>query len=79
VCIREYEESLGCETSGLEISDEGDESLAVGDWVLVPHDSEQFSGEITNPKTDIEVNVKHRYGTSNTWKWPKFSDIIYYE
>ena len=65
-----------------EIFAEGVESFAVGDWVLVSYDSEQFPGGITNttnPKPDIEVNVMHRCGTSNTWKWPKFSDKIYYE
>ena len=72
-------------TSGLEedeMFDEGVKSFAVGDWVLVLYDSEQFPGEITNitnPKTDIGVNVMHRCGTSNTWKWPKFSYKIYYE
>ena len=70
---RENEQSSGSKTSGLEedeIFDEDVESFAVGDWVLVSYDSEQFPGEITNitnPKTDIEVNAMHHCGTSNTY------------
>ena len=82
VHIRENEETSGSKTSGLEedeIFDEGVESFAIGDWVLVLYVSEQFPGEITNPKTDLEVNVMHPCGTSNTWKWPKLSNKIYYE
>ena len=58
--VRENEESSGSKTSGLEedeIFDEGVESFAVGNWVLVSYDSEQFPGgitNITNPKTDMK-------------------------
>ena len=48
--------------------------LQMGNWVLVAYDAERFPGEVTNisnSETDIEVNVMHRCGSGNVWKWPK--------
>ena len=52
--------------------------MAVGQWVVVAYDGEQYPGEVTDFSDieGVEMSVLHRSGSC--WKWPYSKDMIYY-
>lgn len=52
-------------------------NLAIGQWVIVKYEDEEYPGEvICIEDSDIEVSVMHK--SANAWKWPRPEDKIFY-